>query len=131
MGTSNSMNEFVRCTGRQHDIVFWAPVLLVVPLLLFSLPSILAISIAAVVTLFARVRQESTKIVITNKRAIIKRGMRRIVQMNIDQVESVDVVRPYLGVMLNYGTVIICGSGGRKERVNAVADPMGFLERCG
>jgi hypothetical protein len=131
MGASISTGEFVKCTASLHDIVFWTPVLLSTPLLLLVLHPLLAICIGSAVALLARLRQKSTKIVITNKRAIIKRGVCRTVQMQINQVESVDVVRPYLGLMLNYGTIIICGSGGRKEQVKTVVDPMKFLERCG
>jgi uncharacterized membrane protein YdbT with pleckstrin-like domain len=124
------MDEFVRCTGRLHGIVFWVPVLLIVPPLPFILPLAWALLIGIAVVLFARLRQETTTIVLTNRRAIIKRGIRRTTQMNLTQIESIDVVRPYLGMIFNYGTVTICGSGGRKEQVDTIADPCRFQERC-
>jgi uncharacterized membrane protein YdbT with pleckstrin-like domain len=54
----------------------------------------------------------------------------RIVQMNINRIESVDVVRPYIGMMFNYGTVTIGGAGGWSERVNTVADPFRLQQLC-
>jgi uncharacterized membrane protein YdbT with pleckstrin-like domain len=128
MTTSISMDEFVKCTGRLHGVVFWVPVLLIVPPLPLVLPLQWAIVIGTAVTLFARLRQETTKIILTNRRAIIKRGLRRTIQINLAQIESIDVVRPLLGIIFNYGTVTICGSGGRKEQVNNVADPLRFQE---
>jgi uncharacterized membrane protein YdbT with pleckstrin-like domain len=99
-----------------------------VPPLPLVLPLQWAIVIGTAVTLFARLRQETTKIILTNRRAIIKRGLRRTIQINLAQIESIDVVRPLLGIIFNYGTVTICGSGGRKEQVNNVADPLRFQE---
>jgi uncharacterized membrane protein YdbT with pleckstrin-like domain len=128
MTTSISMNEFVKCTGRLHGVVFWLPVLLIVPPLPLVLPLVWAIVIGTAVILFARLRQETTKIILTNRRAIIKRGLRRTIQINLAQIESIDVARPLLGIIFNYGTVTICGSGGRKEQVNNVADPLRFQE---
>jgi uncharacterized membrane protein YdbT with pleckstrin-like domain len=120
------MNEFVKCTGRLHGVVFWLPVLLIVPPLPLVLPLQWAILIAAAVALLARLRQGTTKIILTNRRAIIKRGIWRTTQINLAQLESIDVTRPFLGIIFNYGTVTICGSGGRKEQVNAIADPSRF-----
>jgi hypothetical protein len=123
------MDEFVKCTGRLHGIVFWLPVLLIVPPLSLVLPLQWAILIGLPVILFARLRQETTKIILTNRRAIVRRGMRRAKQINLAQVESIEVDRPLLGVIFNYGTVTICGSGGSKEKVDTVADPLRFQER--
>jgi uncharacterized membrane protein YdbT with pleckstrin-like domain len=55
--------------------------------------------------------------------------MRRTVHINMQQIESVDVARSYLGMILNYGTVTICGSGGSREQVEAIADPLLFQDR--
>jgi uncharacterized membrane protein YdbT with pleckstrin-like domain len=124
------MDEFVRCTGRLHGIVFWLPVLLIVPPLPIVLPLEWALLIGTVVVSFARLRQETTKIILTNRRAIIKRGIRRTTQINVTHIESIDVVQPYLGIIFNYGTVTICGSGGRREQVDTIADPFRLQEWC-
>lgn len=126
--TGISMDEFVKCTGRLHGVVFWLPVLLIVPPLLLVLPFQWATLIGLAVILLARLRQETTKIILTNRRAIIRRGIGRTAQINLAQVESIKVARPLLGIIFNYGTVTICGSGGTKEKVDTVADPLRFQE---
>jgi hypothetical protein len=45
------------------------------------------------------------------------------------QLESIEVDRPLLGIIFNCGTVTTCGSGGSKEKVDTVADPLRFQER--
>jgi hypothetical protein len=126
-----SMDEFVKYTARLHGVVFWLPVLLIIPLLLFALPFPWAAVVGTAVVLAARLRQEITKIIVTNRRIVIKRGIRHTTQIYLFQLESIDVERPYLGIIFNYGTVTICGSGGRREKVNAIADPFRFQKRCG
>jgi Bacterial PH domain len=125
------MREYVKCIGALHGIVFWRVVLIALPPLWLVLPVLLFISIVPAVLLLAWLSQKHTVIVVTNHRVTIKRGPFRIVQMNISQIEGVDVVRPYGGMMFNYGTVTIYGAGGRSERVNTVADPFRLQKLCG
>jgi uncharacterized membrane protein YdbT with pleckstrin-like domain len=66
---------------------------------------------------------------VTNRRVIIRRGMRRTVHINIQQIHSIDVTQSYLGMILNYGTVTICGSGGSREQVDAIANALRFPDR--
>jgi len=47
----------------------------------------------------------------------------------MQQIESIYVTRSYLGMILNYGAVTICGSGGSREPVEAIADPLRFQDR--
>jgi len=125
------MREYVKCIGALHGIVFWRVVLIALPPLWLVLPVLQFISIVPVVLVFAWLCQKHTVIVVTNHRVTIKRGLFRIVQMNLSQIESVDVVRPYIGMMFNYGTVTIYGTGGRSERVDTVADPFRLQHLCG
>ena len=125
------MREYVKCIGALHGIVFWRVVLIALPPLWLMLPVLQFISIIPAVLVLAWLCQKHTVIIVTNHRVTIKRGLSRIVQMNVSQIESVDVVRPYIGMMFNYGTVTINGAGGRRERVNAVADPFRLQKLCG
>ena len=128
--TNMQVNEFVKCTGRLHAIVFWLPVMMLLPALLLVVPTLWAIFVGAFAVLVVRLKQESTRITVTNRRVIIKRGIRRTIQMSMNQVESIDVVQPYLGMIFNYGTVVICGTGGRREQVNIIADPFHLQKQC-
>jgi uncharacterized membrane protein YdbT with pleckstrin-like domain len=122
------MHEIVTYTGRLHSVVFLRRVLMLLPFLAVA-PVLWAILIGGLVIWLALLQHERTKIIVTNRRVIIKRGMRRTVHINAQQIASIDVTQSYLGMILNYGTVTICGSGGSRERVEAVADPYRLQDR--
>jgi hypothetical protein len=42
----------------------------------------------------------------------------------INKVESIDVNQPILGRILNYGTIIVVGSGGTKQSFKNIDKPM-------
>ena len=122
------MKEVIKYTGRLHSVVFLRRALLILPFLALA-PTLLAICVGGLVVCHALLEQASTKIIVTNRRVIIRRGMRRTVHISMQQIESIDVTRSYLGMILNYGTVTICGSGGSREQVEAIADPLRFQDR--
>jgi uncharacterized membrane protein YdbT with pleckstrin-like domain len=122
------MKEVIKYTGRLHSVVFLRRALLILPFLALA-PTLWAICVGGLVVCYALLEEASTKIIITNRRVIIRRGMRRTVHINMQQIESIDVTRSYLGMILNYGTVTICGSGGSREQVEAIADPLRFQDR--
>lgn len=68
----------------------------------------------------------STEIAVTNRRVIYKTGLvsRRTVEMNMDKVESVDVAQGIIGRVLNYGTVLIRGTGAGLEPLQRIAQPL-------
>jgi len=122
------MHEVVTYTGRLHSVVFLRRVLILLPFLAVA-PVLWAILIGGLVMWLALLQQERSKIIVTNRRVIIKRGIRRTVHINAQQIAGIDVTQSYLGLILNYGTVTICGSGGSRERVEAVADPFRLQDR--
>jgi uncharacterized membrane protein YdbT with pleckstrin-like domain len=128
MQTSISMKEVVKYIGRLHSVVFLRRALLILPFLAFA-PTLWAISVGTLYVCLALLEQASTKIIVTNRRVIIRRGMRRTVHINMQQIECIDVTQSYLGMILNYGTVTICGSGGTREQVQAIADAARIQDR--
>ena len=86
----------------------------------FAVIGLLALANAALL-------RASTEIVVTDKRVIYKRGiLRRVtVEMNISKIETVDVIQSITGRLLNYGTLVIRGTGAGIEPLRAVADPLG------
>lgn len=86
-----------------------------------------AIAFVGVVMLIAEhMRRVSTEIVITDRRVIYKRGLlsRYTAEMNIAKIETVDVIQSLWGRLLNYGTVIVRGTGAGIEPLRNVADPI-------
>ncbi len=74
----------------------------------------------------AWIKRLATEIAVTNHRIIYKTGLvtRRSVEMNMDKVESVDVVQDLFGRLLNYGTVTIRGTGAGIEPLVTINSPI-------
>src|SRR5262249_19808420 len=68
----------------------------------------------------------TTEIAVTNRRIIYKEGFirRETVEMHMDKVESVDVDQSILGRILDYGDVIVKGTGTGFEPLNTIAAPL-------
>ena len=76
--------------------------------------------------LAAWIRRQTTEIAVTDRRVIYKVGLlsRRTIEMNMDKVESVDVRQDLFGRMLDYGTVVIRGTGAGIEPLTSIATPL-------
>jgi uncharacterized membrane protein YdbT with pleckstrin-like domain len=70
----------------------------------------------------------TTEIDVTDRRIVYKRGFiwRHTVEMNMDKVESVDVDQSILGRLLNYGDIIIRGTGTGLEPLRNIEAPLEF-----
>ena|SRR5712691_2797085 len=71
-------------------------------------------------------RRWTTEIAVTNRRVIYKRGFirRYTVEMHMDKVESIDVDQTVLGRLLDYGDVIVRGTGASFEPLPMVQAPI-------
>ncbi len=76
----------------------------------------------------ASVRQAATELVLTDRRVIYKTGLfkRHTMEMNRSKVETVGVDQSVLGRLLNYGTIIVRGTGGSFEPIRHIDDPLTF-----
>lgn len=83
--------------------------------------------VAGIVFLVEWIRRRGTEIVVTDRRVIYKRGFiaRHTVEMNISKVETVDVEQGVAGRLLDFGTVLIRGTGESLEPLRRVAAPLG------
>jgi uncharacterized membrane protein YdbT with pleckstrin-like domain len=79
----------------------------------------------------AWVRIHSTELAITNKRVIAKFGFvkRDTVEINLSKVEAVRVEQGFWGRMLNFGTLLMSGTGGSIEPIPDIADPLVFRRK--
>lgn len=96
----------------------FAPAMNIVALVMVLFASILIVS--------AWVYKYGTEIAVTNHRAIYKSGIisRRTVEMNLDQIESVEVHQSILGRVLGYGDIAVHGTGEGIENISMVSDPL-------
>lgn len=78
--------------------------------------------------IIAYVRYQSTELAVTTKRVIVKHGLirRQTIEINLAKVESIQVDQGILGRMLNFGTLIVAGTGTSHAPLAGIADPMAF-----
>jgi uncharacterized membrane protein YdbT with pleckstrin-like domain len=73
----------------------------------------------------------TTEFAVTDRRIIAKTGLvrQRSLELMLSKVESIGVSQPLMGRLMNYGTVVVVGTGGTKEPFSFVADPMALRQR--
>ena len=73
----------------------------------------------------------STEMAITNRRVVAKIGFiwRRTIEMERQKVESVSVDQSILGRVLDYGTIIVRGTGSTLEPMANIDDPLEFRNK--
>jgi len=76
----------------------------------------------------AYIRIQSTEIAVTTKRLIVKRGFirRSTIEINIHKVESIQIDQDMIGRLLNYGTLVISGTGTSHAPITGVSEPMAY-----
>ena len=79
----------------------------------------------------AWVRVHSTELAITNRRVIAKFGFikRDTVEINLEKVEALRVEQGFWGRILNFGTILMVGTGGSVEPIPNIADPLVFRRK--
>jgi len=84
--------------------------------------------VGSIFLLTAYIRYVTTELAITNKRVIAKFGFirRSTIELNIDKVESIQVVQSIFGRIFNYGSLTISGAGNPQAPVPGISNPMGF-----
>ena len=135
--------ETITCNGRLHWIIYSKSMLVVafgVAILLASLlaqdqvPAKLwiwgavAVVVGAVSALPALLRAWSTELAVTTVRVIAKHGWisRHTIEMLHMKIESMTVQQSIAGRILNYGTLVIHGTGGGIEAIANIARPLEF-----
>ena len=74
------------------------------------------------------IQSASSEFAITNKRLVIKVGFikRKTLEMVLTKVETIRVDQSILGRVLNYGTIMVTGTGGTNEPFKSIANPLEF-----
>jgi uncharacterized membrane protein YdbT with pleckstrin-like domain len=133
--------ETIGYRARLHPVIFLRPALFALVGLFFvaywlahrQLPAFWMLG--AVFLLYAAgggidraVRYASSEFVITNKRVLIKVGFinRHTLEMLLTKVETIRVEQGILARLLNFGTIVVTGTGGTNEPFRSIADPLEF-----
>jgi uncharacterized membrane protein YdbT with pleckstrin-like domain len=112
-----------------HKIVFFWPVVIAgLALLVWSEgegAGMAILLIAIGVAFYAYLTYKSSEFGITNKRVLVKVGVfsRRSIEILLSKVEGIGVNQGILGKALDYGTIVVSGTGGTKEPFKNIANP--------
>lgn len=139
--------ETVRYSSRVHWIVYVRGIVMIVLGVVvavalrqfnpaemsgFSVPSLVAIAVGLVFgglsLLGAWWRRLTTEVTVTEKRIIYKRGFirRQTFEMIMSKVESVHVNQSVMGRLLDYGDIVIRGTGSSFEPLRLISRPLEF-----
>ena len=71
---------------------------------------------------------KTTELALTNRRVISKTGIftQKTAELQINQIESVEVEQGIAGRLLNYGSVLVKGTGGGASPAPGIVDPFDF-----
>ena len=76
--------------------------------------------------LVAIIRRQSSDFAVTNKRVMMKVGVfsTRSVEILLSKIEAIAVHQSLLGRMLDYGDIVVTGTGGTEEAFSSIQAPM-------
>ena len=81
--------------------------------------------------IFAYISLKTSEFGVTNKRVLVKVGFIQRISLEtlLAKIESIQVGQGILGRMLNYGTIIIKGTGGTNNPFHKIAYPFDFRRK--
>jgi len=65
------------------------------------------------------------EMVVTNKRAILKKGIfiHDTNELRLEKIESVNIKKSFLGLIFGYGNIVFTGTGGKYVKFEAISQP--------
>ena len=74
------------------------------------------------------IARKSTELVITSKRLVAKFGVAstQSIEIRFDRIETVRVKQSLMGRILNYGDIVITGTGSTFDPIPNISKPMNF-----
>lgn len=122
-----SPKEKIVYHGQIHKIMFLEPTLMTLICLLFFRTAIWYF-LLGIIWLYYALKYSNIEIVITNRQIIAKQGIISVdcASMELAAIEGVRIKKSLLGMMLGYGTILICGKGGKNIGLPLLANPEKF-----
>ena len=133
---------------RRHKIIFTYPVIwLLLAAILFGIkwvfvfkPEInfslsifsgIFLAVALIHALVVWINYLCAEFGITNQRVIVKEGFlkRKTIEVFLKSVESVQVNQSIWGRILNFGNVVVSGTGGASDPLNMIRNPLDFKKQ--
>lgn len=129
---SNSINEQVY-QSKLHWIIFLKPILLLLFPIALSFVLGFQFQVFAVFALIAigwilteMVRYHFTSLTIKSKGIVLQTGfwVQQTIDLPMRRIESIDVTQTLLGTLFNFGDIIITGSGGTRQVIGPIDNPL-------
>ncbi len=130
--------EDILYKGHIHWVIFAMPMMWTLLTLVLayqhSIIELLALitSVAAVFTwVTALVTYQTSEYALTNKRVLIKTGFirRDSLETFLHKIEGIQVTQSVWGRLLNYGTIVIIGTGGTRDPFSTIESPIQFRKQ--
>ena len=120
-----------------HKIVYLGPLFLAILMMIGATGAFMAgsygiaavaLALALVPLIWAQIVYSSSEFAVTNKRVIIKVGFiqRRTLETLLSKVEGIEVHQGFLARMLDFGTIVVTGTGGTREQFANISAPLEF-----
>lgn len=120
--------ENIVYSTKLHLITFFVPAILFTTggLLHFSGYTSIVLYMSLYFGISSLISYKTSEFSLTDKRVIGKTGFlkRKSIDLLLDKVESVAIDQDILGRLLNYGSVIVTGTGATKEIFHNITDPL-------
>ena len=100
----------------------------------FSLPQLFAL-LVSIIGLYwligAFIMYRYSEYGITNKRVLLKTGLiqRKSLEIFLDKIEAVRIDQGVIGRLLNYGSIVVVGTGGTGDPFAYIPDPLNFRKK--
>lgn len=129
--------EHIIHRARLHKIVYIVPVIAALLMIAVAAtafandqPALIvgALALALGPLIWAQIVYTSSEFAVTDKRVIIKVGFvqRRTLETLLTKVEGIEVNQGIIGRLLDYGTIIVTGTGGTRETFANISAPLEF-----
>ena len=141
------VGEQVAYRTRRHGIIFARPIFVfVLGLAVFiglrlwgpteaptgaSVVLLVSAVLAGLMAIPAAIDRHCSEFAVTDKRVIVKIGwlQRRSLETLLSKVEAIEVNQGILGRLLDYGSIVIIGTGGTREPFDRIAQPLVFRRK--
>lgn len=119
-----------------HWVIFlWPAIFLLIAMIGFASKSGTVGGIFIVLAILTGLRSvitySTSEFGVTNKRILIKVGFirRNSLEILLTKVEGIQVNQGILGRILDYGTIVVTGTGGSKQPFHKISTPLEFRKK--
>jgi uncharacterized membrane protein YdbT with pleckstrin-like domain len=94
----------------------------------FAIVGCILLAPALIIGIERWIRFSASEFAVTNRRVLIKVGVirRHSVELLLEKVEGIGIEQSMTGRLLNFGSIIVTGTGGTRETFHEISAPLEF-----